>query len=79
MKNIKAKRPFRPPLLRAPQPYCIKEFVMNKNALTKLSQSSSSSRWHSLNWLVLLTALMVLTACTATQPPVLPEGNAPSF
>jgi ABC-type multidrug transport system permease subunit len=52
--------------------------MISKTHLAKLFQASSSSHQRRVMWLIVLT-LMLLTACTATQPAVSPDGDVPGF
>jgi hypothetical protein len=49
----------------------------NANVSTKLSQSASSGRPY--RFIVFALIVMLLASCTATQPPVSPDVNAPGF
>ncbi len=54
--------------------------MINANVSTKLSQSASSRGQSRFIWLVVLTlVLFLLVSCTATQPPLSPDGDVPGF
>jgi hypothetical protein len=54
--------------------------MMNIDRLTRLFQFSNSRGQRRFIWHVVLTLVMLLlVSCTATQPPVSPDGAVPGF